>query len=86
MGASLVIGVDGDETRLAMAKRMGADVVIDHRNEDVVAKVKQLTGGGTDISIEALGTQQTFESALRCLRPGGTSKKPTPFSVSDGKV
>ena len=29
MGASLIIGVDGDEVRLAMARRMGADVVLD---------------------------------------------------------
>jgi alcohol dehydrogenase len=71
MGAALVIGVDGDENRLAMAKRMGADVVIDYRNEDVVARVKQLTSGGVDVAIEALGTQETFETALRCLRPGG---------------
>ncbi len=83
MGASLVIGVDGDETRLAMARRMGADVVIDYRNEDVVAKVKQLTGGGADVSIEALGTQQTFESALRCLRPGGTLSS---LGVYSGKL
>jgi threonine dehydrogenase-like Zn-dependent dehydrogenase len=38
---------------------------------DVVAEVKRLTGGGADVAIEALGTQQTFESALRSLRPGG---------------
>src|SRR5437899_10252078 len=62
MGASLVIGVDGDETRLKMAKKMGADVVLDYRNTDVVAEVKKLTGGGADVAIEALGTQQTFES------------------------
>lgn len=71
MGAALVIGVDGDDARLAMSKKMGADVVIDYRNEDVVAKVKQLTGGGADVAIEALGLQTTFENALRCLRPGG---------------
>ena len=72
MGASLIIGVDGDEKRLAMARRMGADVVLDYRAVDVVAEVKRLTGGGADVAIEALGTQQTFENALRCLRPGGT--------------
>jgi threonine dehydrogenase-like Zn-dependent dehydrogenase len=72
MGASLVIGVDGDENRLAMARRMGADVVLDYREVDVVAEVKRLTGGGVDVAIEALGKQQTFENALRCLRPGGT--------------
>ncbi|HEY7493467.1 MAG TPA: alcohol dehydrogenase catalytic domain-containing protein, partial [Candidatus Tectomicrobia bacterium] len=72
MGAALVIGVDGDEARLKMAQRMGADVVLDYRAVDVVEEVKRLTDGGADVAIEALGTQQTFEQALRCLRPGGT--------------
>ena len=71
MGATLIIGIDGDETRLAMARRMGADVVLDYRGVDVVAEVKRLTGGGADVAIEALGTPETFENALRCLRPGG---------------
>jgi alcohol dehydrogenase len=83
MGASLVIGVDGDETRLAMAKKMGADVVIDYRHEDVVAKVKSLTGGGADVAIEALGAQETFENALRSLRPGGTLSS---LGVYSGKL
>jgi alcohol dehydrogenase len=83
MGASLIIGVDGDETRLRMAKRMGADEIIDYRSEDVVARVKQLTGGGADVAIEALGTQQTFEQALRCLRPGGTLSS---LGVYSGKL
>jgi len=71
MGAALIVGVDGDENRLAMATRMGADVVLDYRQCDPVAEVKRLTGDGADVAIEALGTQQTFESALRSLRPGG---------------
>lgn len=37
----------------------------------MVAEVKRLTQRGADVAIEALGTQATFESALRCLRPGG---------------
>jgi len=83
MGATLVIGVDGDDTRLAMSKRMGADVVLDYRKVDVVDEVKRLTGGGVDVAIEALGTQQTFESALRCLRPGGTLSS---LGVYSGKL
>ncbi|MGO9837367.1 MAG: zinc-binding dehydrogenase [Polyangiaceae bacterium] len=71
-GASLVIGVDSVPKRLEMAKRMGADVVIDHTKQDAVAEIKKLTGGGVDVAIEALGQQATFENALRCLRPGGT--------------
>ncbi|MGZ8491072.1 MAG: zinc-binding dehydrogenase [Gemmatirosa sp.] len=83
MGASLVIGVDGDETRLAMARRMGVDVALDYRAMDVVAEVKRLTGGGADVAIEALGTQQTFESALRSLRPAGTLSS---LGVYSGKL
>jgi len=83
MGAALVIGVDGDETRLRYARQMGADVVLDYRQKDVVAEVKRLTGGGADVAIEALGTQQTFESALRCLRPGGTLSS---LGVYSGKL
>jgi len=83
MGASLIIGVDGDENRLAMARRMGADVALDYRELDVIAEVKRLTGGGADVAIEALGTQQTFESALRSLRPGGTLSS---LGVYSGKL
>jgi threonine dehydrogenase-like Zn-dependent dehydrogenase len=83
MGASLIIGVDADETRLAMSKRMGADVTIDYRDTDVAAEVRRLTGDGADVAIEALGTQQTFESALRSLRPAGTLSS---LGVYSGKL
>ena len=82
LGASMVIGIDGDDHRLEMAKRMGVDVVLDYRKVDVVAEVRRLTGG-VDVAIEALGTQQTFESALRVLRPGGTLSS---LGVYSGKL
>jgi threonine dehydrogenase-like Zn-dependent dehydrogenase len=72
-GAGLVIGVDSNPVRLEMAKRMGADEVIDFTQEDPIAKIKALTGGrGADVAIEALGMQQTFENCLRAVRPAGT--------------
>jgi alcohol dehydrogenase len=83
MGATLIIGVDEDEKRLGMSRRLGADVSLNYREVDVVAEVKRLTGGGADVTIEALGTQQTFESALRCLRPGGTLSS---LGVYSGKL
>jgi alcohol dehydrogenase len=71
-GAGLVIGVDSNPVRLEMAKRMGADVVIDYTQEDPIAKIKSLTGGrGADVAIEALGIQQTFENCLKAVRPAG---------------
>jgi threonine dehydrogenase-like Zn-dependent dehydrogenase len=83
MGASLIIAIDGDQNRLGMAREMGADVTIDYRESDVVAEVKKLTDGGADVAIEALGTQETFESALRSLRPGGTLSS---LGVYSGKL
>src|SRR3954449_1956152 len=43
MGASLVIGVDSDPTRLAMARRMGADIVLDFTEVDVLGEIRRLT-------------------------------------------
>ena len=72
-GASMVIGVDRLPERLAMSLKMGADHVIDASKVDPVEEIMRLTNGrGVDASIEALGTQQTFEACLRVLRPGGT--------------
>jgi alcohol dehydrogenase len=45
MGASLIIGVDSDKTRLDMSRRMGADITLNHLEVDVVESVKRLTGG-----------------------------------------
>lgn len=83
MGAALVIGIDGDDARIAMARKMGVDVVLDYRSQDVLGEVKRLTGGGADVAIEALGTQETFENALRSLRPGGTLSS---LGVYSGKL
>lgn len=56
-----------------MARTLGADEVVNFRETDPVAAVRELTDGrGADVAIEALGTQKTFEAALRVLRPGGT--------------
>jgi alcohol dehydrogenase len=72
-GATRIIAVDAVPERLQMAKRMGADLVVDFRQSDPVEQIMKLTDGrGVDAAIEALGTQSTFESALRVLRPGGT--------------
>ena len=72
-GATTIIAIDGNDHRLEIARKMGADVTLNFRNCDVVAEVLKLTGGrGVDSSIEALGLQSTFEAALRILKPGGT--------------
>lgn len=72
-GATTIIGVDTVAERMRVARQMGASHVVDFKQGDVVAQIMAITGGrGADVAIEALGTQATFEWALRVLRPGGT--------------
>ena len=73
MGASTIIGVEAVPARMAIARQMGADHIVDFSKGDVAGEIMRLTDGrGVDVAIEALGRQETFEAALRVLRPGGT--------------
>lgn len=73
MGASTIIAVETVPARASMARKLGADHVVDFKKADPVKETMRITGGrGVDVAIEALGTQTTFEAALRTLRPGGT--------------
>ena len=73
MGAATIIGVDAVPARMEIARKMGADHVVDFTKVDAVDEIMRLTDGrGVDVAIEALGRQHTFEAALRVLRPGGT--------------
>lgn len=72
-GAARIIAVESLPDRAAVSRQLGADHVVDHTVEDPVEAIMALTGGrGVDVAIEALGTQATFEAALRVLKPGGT--------------
>ena len=83
-GASLIVGVDPVAERREMSRRFGASLTLDPTSDDVVMRLKQLTGGrGVDVAIEALGRQETFESALRSIRPGGVLSS---LGVYSGKL
>lgn len=83
-GAGLIVGVEPLADRRAMARRFGATLTLDPTACDVVAELKRLTGGrGVDVAIEALGRQETFEAALRSVRPGGVLSS---LGVYSGKL
>lgn len=72
-GAGTIVAVDLAEGPLAMAKRLGADVVINPRGSDPVATVRDLTNGvGADVVIEAVGVAPTVQQAFGLVRRGGT--------------
>jgi threonine dehydrogenase-like Zn-dependent dehydrogenase len=83
-GASLIIGIDSVNRRLEMARGFGANVTLNIQDGDPVPEIKRLTEGrGVDVAIEALGRQETFENALRAIRPGGTLSS---LGVYSGKL
>ena len=73
---------------LAMAKKMGADMVLDYRKVDVVEEIKKLTGGGVDVAIEALFERTGFCEAWMTpeRRPllGGNRNRPVKQKVFKG--
>jgi len=72
-GAGLIVGVDSVPHRQGLARKYGADAIIDYSREDVVKRVLELTDGlGVDSAIEALGSAETLGNAVRVTRPGGT--------------
>jgi threonine dehydrogenase-like Zn-dependent dehydrogenase len=73
LGAGLVIGVESKPERATLARRFGADLIVDFTREDPVEAILRATGGkGVDTAIEALGSAQTFAACVKATRPGGT--------------
>jgi alcohol dehydrogenase len=70
MGAR-VIAVDVVPEKLDLAKRLGAEAVVDARAGDAAQAIRDLSGGGAQVSLEALGAPATVDASIRCLRPLG---------------
>ncbi len=89
LGAT-VIGTAGGAEKVALAKSLGYDHVIDYKKDDFVAAVKDLTGGrGVDVVYDSIG-KDTFPKSLDCLRPlglfvsfGNASGPVPPFSLQE---
>jgi len=71
-GAAVVIGVESVPARQELARRYGADFIVDHSSTDPVKRVMEITDhNGVDAAIEALGANETFQDAIRVTKPGG---------------
>jgi L-iditol 2-dehydrogenase len=72
-GCSRIIAVDLEESRLAMARSMGADQTFLGNDPNLIVKLQAATEGhGPDITVEVVGTQQTVLTAINAVRRGGT--------------
>ena len=72
-GAGFIFAVETDPKRAELARAYGANLVVDFKKEDPVARILGETAGvGVDTAIEALGSQKTFEWCVDVTKPGGT--------------
>lgn len=70
-GCYPIIAVDSHDSRLELAKELGATPTINFKNEDSVEKIKEITGIGAHYSFETIGVPEVTLSALRCLHVKG---------------
>lgn len=73
LGAATVIGVESVPVRQQLARRFGAQEIVDFSTGDPVPEILRATGGdGVDSAVEALGAEVTLINCVRATRPGGT--------------
>ena len=72
-GAGRIVAVDMVESKLEIARQMGATDTVNAADGDAVAAVHELTGGGVHKSFEAVGLKQTAEQCFNMLRNGGAA-------------
>ncbi|MBM3156374.1 MAG: zinc-binding dehydrogenase, partial [Chloroflexi bacterium] len=70
-GAGKIIAVDTLERKLTMAKKLGADHLIDASKDDPMVKIMELTGGGADYALECIGNVNVMAQAFASMRFGG---------------
>ncbi|KYH38972.1 MAG: alcohol dehydrogenase [Candidatus Bathyarchaeota archaeon B23] len=71
-GAGLMVAVDVAEYKLELAKRLGADVVVNPLHEDPVERVREETDGRmADVVVELVGKRETIMKGIECVGRGG---------------
>ena len=70
-GASPIIVSEPQDSRREIAGDFGADVLIDPTEEDVIERVREVTGPGVDVAFEAVGAEATFNDAIDATKANG---------------
>jgi len=65
-----IVVVDVNDLKLAFAKKFGATHTVNSKTADALSAIKDLTRGGADFAVDAIGLPETQEQILRAVRPG----------------
>src|SRR5512134_2214837 len=98
VGANMIVGVDLNPAREALARKFGLTHFVNPRGKDVVSEIVELTGGGADYSFECIGSVDVMRQALECCHRGwgvsviigvagaGQEIRTRPFQLVTGRV
>ena len=98
VGANMIVGVDLNPKREALARKFGLTHFINPKGKDVVAEIVEMTGGGADYSFECIGNVDVMRQALECCHRGwgvsviigvagaGQEIRTRPFQLVTGRV
>jgi S-(hydroxymethyl)glutathione dehydrogenase/alcohol dehydrogenase len=98
VGANMIVGVDLNPQREALARKFGLTHFINPKGKDVVAEIVEMTGGGADYSFECIGNVDVMRQALECWHRGwgvsviigvagaGQEIRTRPFQLVTGRV
>lgn len=71
-GCGKIIAVDPEEKRLELARKLGADLVLNPEKTNVITEIQKFTEGrGADVAFEVVGISPAVNTAINCLRKGG---------------
>jgi len=73
VGAHPIVGIDIVPGRLNLARQLGATHTIDSRKEDIAARIKAITGGGVDYTVETTDNDEMYRLSLELLNPKGVA-------------
>jgi len=97
-GANMIVGVDLNPKREALAKKFGLTHFLNPKGKDIVQEIVELTSGGADYSFECIGNVETMRQALECCHRGwgvstiigvagaGQEIRTRPFQLVTGRV
>jgi S-(hydroxymethyl)glutathione dehydrogenase/alcohol dehydrogenase len=97
-GANMIVGVDINPAREALARKFGMTHFLNPKGKEVVPEIVELTGGGADYSFECVGNVDLMRQALECCHRGwgvsviigvagaGQEIKTRPFQLVTGRV
>jgi aryl-alcohol dehydrogenase len=72
MGATTIFAVDINDSRLKLAKELGATHIVNGKQKDAVKEIKAITGGGADFTLEATGLPALLRQAIDAAGTLGT--------------